>query len=123
MVRVRSKKNNSYFVSSPLTCITVSAFLTQLEGRPEEGLANLGGSGGGGEVVEGVAGVEAVTVEYHELPAILTLAEAEQRNSIFGEKFSARKDVREKNDVTASLSSGKTVSGVVRLGGQEVSSR
>ena len=71
----------------------------------------------------GLAGVEAVTVEYDELPAILTLAEAEQRKSIFGEKFSARKDVREKNNVTASLSSGKTVSGVVRLGGQEVSSR
>ena len=61
MVRVRSKKNNSYFVSSPLTCITVSAVLTQLEGRPEEGLATLGGTGGGGEVVEGVAGLEAVT--------------------------------------------------------------
>ena len=67
VVRVRSKKNNSYFVSSPLTSVTVSAVLTHLEGRSEGGLVVLGpggvggDGGGGGEVVEGVAGLETVT--------------------------------------------------------------
>ena len=59
---MRSKKNNSYFVSSPLTSLTVSAVLTDLEGRGEGGSVVLGGGlgGGGGEVVEGVAGLETV---------------------------------------------------------------
>ena len=67
----------------------------------------------------GKAGVEAVTVEYEELPAIVTVAEADRRHSIFGEKFVHRKDVREKNNVRTSVTSGGTVRGVVRLGGQE----
>ena len=61
VVRVRSRKNNSYFVSSPLTRLTVSAALSQLEGRAEGGLAVVGGGEGGGEVVEGVGGLETLT--------------------------------------------------------------
>ena len=59
---MRSKKNNSYFVSSPLTSLTVSAVLNDLDVRGEGGSVVLGGGlgGGGGEVVEGVASLETV---------------------------------------------------------------
>ena len=61
MVRVRSRKNNSYFVSSPLTCLTVSGLLAGWAGGQQERRWGRGVlQGGGGEVVEGVAGVEGV---------------------------------------------------------------
>ena len=53
MVRVRSRKNNSYFVSSPLTCLTVSGLLAGWAGGQQERRWGRGVlQGGGGEVVE-----------------------------------------------------------------------
>ena len=61
MVRVRSRRSNSYFVCSPLTSSTTSGLLEGWEGRgAEAGPVLLLGGVGGREVVEGVGGVEGV---------------------------------------------------------------
>ena len=62
VVRVRSKKNNSYFTSTPLTCATLSGLVWGWEmGGREVGPVVLDGEVAGREIVEGVGGVEGVS--------------------------------------------------------------